>query len=218
VTPSIIPPGADNQLGTGLDPINFNDNGTMASFGGVTNDPLPSGSSDVIIPGFLVHGPSPGETTLNCLSEATCGQTTWQIVLKSFQNFRSVPNGVAITPGGALCTQVRCNHIEFTMDHQQTGVDAAQTPFKIDFIVDSATDVNGNLIPGTANGSFVVTCTDDCVSGSGTFSVTEPVGGFSPSSTGFVTINSQTMAGCSAGTLVDPFHQNGVSCQAGVAD
>ncbi|MFQ5598148.1 MAG: hypothetical protein ACE5GK_08860 [Nitrospiria bacterium] len=214
VTPPMIPPGADTQVGTGLDPITINDNGATASFGGMTNDPIPSGSSNFVIPGFLVHGTSPGEVTLRCTSEPTCGKTTFQNIITHFQNFRSVPNGVARTPSGPLCTQVRCNHIEFTVDQQMQGQDAADTPFKIDFVIDSATDANGKLISGTATGSYTITCnTGGCSNGSGTFSVTEPGGGFSPSSTGFVTINSQTSGGCSAGTQVDPFHQNGVSCQ-----
>ncbi len=216
VTPPMIPPGADTQLGTGLDPITLNDNGLVASFGGVTNDPIPSGSSNIIIPGFLVHGASPGEVTLNCISEATCGKGTTQNIITHFQNFRSVPNGVVKTPGGVACAQTRCNHIVFSVDQQMLGQDAANTPFKIDFTIDSATDTFGNLIPGTATGTYTITCSFNCVSSTGTFSVTEPVGGFSPTSTGFVTINSQTAPGCAPGTLLDPFHQNGVSCMSGL--
>jgi len=212
VTPPMIPPGADTQLGTGLDPITLNDNGMVASFGGVTNDLIPSGTSNIIIPGFLVHGPT-GEVTLNCTSEATCGKGTDQNIITHRQNFRSVPNGVVATPGGVACVQVRCNHIEFSVDQQMRGQGAADTPFKIDFTIDSATDATGKLIPGTATGTFTITCSIDCVSNTGTFSVTEPVGEFSPSSTGFVTINSQ---GCPTGTLLDPFHQNGVSCASGL--
>jgi len=213
VTPPMIPPGADTQAGTGLNPITINDNGTTASFGGVTNDPIPSGTSNFVISGFLVHGPSPGEVTLRCTSQGTCGEETDQNIITHFQDFRSVPNGVAKTPSGPLCTQVRCNHIQYSVDQQMRGDDAAETPFKIDYIIDAATDVNGKLIPGTALGSYTITCSGGCSNGSGTFSVTEPAGGFSPSSTGFVTINSQTSAGCSPGTQVDPFHQNGVSCR-----
>lgn len=221
VAPPMIPPGADTQVGTGLDPITLNDNGMVASFGGVTNDPIPSGSSNIVIPGFLVHGASPGEVTLNCISKATCGSGTSQNIMTHFQNFRSVPNGVAKTPGGAACAQVRCNHIVFSVDQQMLGQAAADTPFKIDFTIDSATDANGNLIPGTATGTYTITCSlpgtlNDCVNSTGSFSVAEPVGGFSPTSTGFVTITSQTAPGCAPGTLLDPFHQNGVSCMSGL--
>src|SRR5579884_23757 len=210
VTPPLIPPGANTQVGTGLNPISINDNGTPVTFGGPTNDPIPSGSSSVLIPGFLVHGPS-GEKTLQCLSEATCGTGTTQNIITHFQSFRSVPLGTATTPGGSPCTVTRCNHIEFSVDQQMLGEGAAQSPFTIDYTIDSQTDLNGKMI--SATGSWAQTCsTGGCVSGSGTFSVTEPTGGFSPSSTGFVTITNST-TGCAVGTQVDPFHQNGVSCR-----
>jgi len=213
VAPPIIPPGADAQLGTGLNPITINDNGATVSFGGQTNDPIPAGSSNILLPNFLVHGPSPGEVTVSCTSTATCGAVDPPMSFTSFQDFRSVPNGVAKTPSGPLCTAVRCHHIEFSMDHQMRGSAAADTPFKIEFIVDSETDSTGKMIPGTATGTYTVTCSLTCSNFSGTFSVTEPGGGFSPSSSGFVRIDSQTTGGCSVGTLVDPFHQNGVSCR-----
>lgn len=210
VTPPMIPPGADTQVGTGLNPIAINDNGTSVTFGGPTNDPIPSGTSNVLIPGFLVHGPS-GEQTLRCLSEATCGTGTTQNIITHFQLFRSVPTGVAITPSGAPCAQTRCNHIEFSIDQQMLGDGAAQSPFTINYTIDSTTDLNGRMI--SATGSWAQTCsTGGCTSGSGTFSVAEPTGGFSPSSTGFVTITNST-TGCPVGSLVDPFHQNGVSCR-----
>lgn len=217
VTP-LIPPGADTQVGTGLNPISVNDNGTVVTFGGPTNDPVPfgrnlsdPGASNVVIPGFLVHGPL-GERTLQCLSESTCGVGTTQNIITHFQSFRSVPTGVAATPSGAPCIGgSRCNHIEFSIDQQMLGDGAANSPFKIEYTIDSKTDLMGKMI--SATGSWAQTCsTGGCTSGGGTFTVTEPTGGFSPSSTGFVTINSSTTA-CPAGTLVDPFHQNGVSCR-----
>ncbi|MBN4054451.1 hypothetical protein JYT87_01945 [Nitrospira defluvii] len=180
VTP-FIPPGADAQLGTGLDPIIFNDNGTTTSFGGPTNDPVPAGSSNIFLPNFLLHGPSPGEVTMTCASEATCGADVPSATFTIFQDFRSVPSGIAKVPAGALCTSARCNHVEMTMDHQMVGSNAGNTPFKIDFTIDSETDASGKLIPGTALGTYTITCsTGGCVSGTGTFSVTEPGGGLFP--------------------------------------
>lgn len=210
VAPPMIPPGADTQVGTGLNPIAMNDNGNPVTFGGPTNDPIPSGSSNVMIPGFLVHGPL-GEQTLRCLSEVTCGSGTTQNIITHFQSFRSVPLGAATIPSGAPCTQTRCNHIEFSIDQQMLGDGAAQSPFKIDYSIDSKTDSNGRMI--SATGSWAQTCsTGGCTSGAGTFTVTEPPGGFSAGSTGFVTITNST-TGCPVGSLVDPFHQNGVSCR-----
>ncbi len=222
VTPPMIPPGTDTQVGTGLNPTTINDNGATVSFGGPTNDPIPSGSSNVMIPGFLVHG-AVGEQTLRCTSEGTCGTGTGQNIITHFQSFRSVPNGQVINPAnpGVLCDQPRCHHIEYSIEQNMQGEDAAQTAMRFNYIVDSKTDINGNLIltaPGTPTGTYTVTClgADNCSSTSGNFRLNTNV--FSPSSTGFVTMNGSPVtnpAGCSSGTLVDPFHQNGVSCRSG---
>lgn len=220
VTPPMIPPGADTQVGTGLNPIRFCDNAATTdsgcpsnrvwvNFGGETNDPIPSGSSNITIPGFLVHGPV-GEQTLRCLSTATCGTGMEKNVITHFQDFRSVPSGVPITPGGPNCAQPRCNHIEFNIDQLMKTPFAPDITFKIDFVIDSAVDADGNLVPLTANGSWTQTCTGNCANTSGTFHVNTET--FTPASTGFVTIDSGP-PGCPAGTLLDPFHANGNTCR-----
>lgn len=227
VTPPMIPPGADTQVGTGLNPTTINDNGATVSFGGPTNDPIPSGSSNVMIPGFLVHG-AVGEQTLRCLSEATCGTLdnsgSERIILTHFQSFRSVPTGQIINPAnpGVLCDQPRCTHIEYSIEQNMFGDAAAGTAMRFNYIVDSKTDVNGNLIltaPGTPTGTYTVTClagASDCANTSGNFRVNTNV--FTSASTGFVTMNDSPVtnpAGCPSGSLVDPFHQNNVSCRSG---
>lgn len=217
VAPPMIPPGADTQVGTGLNPISITDNGGADSFGGPTNDPIPSGSSNVMIPGFLVHG-AVGEQTLRCMSEATCGTGTTQNIITHFQSFRSVPTGQVINPSapGILCDQPRCHHIEFFVDQQQLGDDAADTPFKISFVIDSKTDSNGNLVAGTATGSWTQTCnTGGCGNETGTFHVNTTT--FTPASKDFLTIDSRTGGGffgnCSPGDLTDPFHVDGQPCR-----
>lgn len=212
VTPPMIPPGADTQMGTGLNPIVVNDAGVAnVPFGGPTNDPVPSGSSNVMIPGFLVHGPV-GEQTLRCTSTAVCGSDVTQITITHFQNFRSVPSGQVINPAnpGVLCDQPRCHHIEFSIDQPMTQRFDNETPFKIDFTIDSKTDSNGGVI--TATGSWTQTCSGFGCSGNGTFHVVTP---FSPNpgSTGFLRIDSSNTDNCPAGRLLDPFHANGVICQ-----
>lgn len=223
VTPPMIPPGADTQVGTGLNPISITDNGGADSFGGPTNDPIPSGSSNVMIPSFLVHGAS-GEQTLRCTSQATCGTGTDQNIITHYQSFRSVPTGQIIDPAnpGVLCDQPRCHHIEFSIEQNMQGDDAAQTAMRFNYIIDSKTDINGDLIltaPGTATGTYTVTClagASNCTNTSGNFRVNTNV--FNAGSTGFVTMNGSPAtnpAGCPSGTLVDPFHQNNVSCRSG---
>lgn len=97
--PSTIPAGVDTQLGTGINPIVGTGNDAGASFGGLTNDPVPSGNSNIMIPGFLVHGPAPaGERTVQCPSAATCGTNINNMTITHLQNFRSVPSGQVINP------------------------------------------------------------------------------------------------------------------------
>ncbi|HIE65903.1 MAG: hypothetical protein ABGX83_04665 [Nitrospira sp.] len=228
VTPPMIPPGADTQVGTGLNPIIGTGTDVGASFGGLTNDSVPSGTSNVTIPGFLIHGgtflsnPMSGEVTNNCNSEATCGQTVNRNIITHFQSFRSVPNGGIIDPNvpSVFCDQPRCNHIEFSIQQDMTGAAAAQTAMRFDFVIDSKNDANGDIIvtaPGTPTGTFTVTClpgSNACTNTSGNFRVNTST--FTSASTGFVTMNDSPVVnpvGCPTGTLVDPFHQNGVSCQ-----
>lgn len=223
VTPPMIPPGTDTQVGTGLNPTTINDNGATVSFGGPTNDPIPSGSSNVMIPGFLVHG-AVGEQTLRCTSEGTCGTGTNQNIITHFQSFRSVPTGQIINPAnpGVLCDQPRCTHIEYSIQQNMFGDDAAATAIRFNYIVDSKTDINGNLIltaPGTPTGTYTVTClggASNCANTSGNFRVN--TNSFTSASTGFVTMNDSPVtnpASCPSDTLVDPFHQNNVSCRSG---
>lgn len=223
VAPPMIPPGADTQVGTGLNPISITDNGGADSFGGPTNDPIPSGSSNVMLPGFLVHG-AVGEQTLRCTSSATCGTETTQNIITHYQSFRSVPTGQVINPAnpGVLCDQPRCHHIEFSIEQNMQGEDAAATAMRFNYIIDSKTDSNGNLIltaPGTPTGTYTVTClagASNCANTSGNFRVNTNV--FNAASTGFVTMNDSPVTnpdGCPSGNLVDPFHQNDVSCRSG---
>lgn len=210
VTPPMIPPGADSQLGTGLNPIVVNDAGVAnVPFGGLTNDPVPSGSSNVNIAGFRVHG-AVGEQTLRCTSAPTCGTGVSAMSITHFQSFQSVPFGQVIDPAnpGVLCGQTRCNHIEFSIDQPMTDGLGGTSPFSNSYVIDSKTDQNGNVI--SAVGSWTQNC-NGC-SGNGTFHLVTP---FSPSATasGFIRIDSSNTFNCPAGSLIDPFHQNGVVCE-----
>ncbi len=225
VAPPAIPPGADTQIGTGLNPIVVNDDGfSNVPFGGITNDPVPSGSSNIIFPGLLVHGPSPGETTMSCTTEATCGSNVNQALFRHFQSFRSVPVGQVIDPNfpAVLCTApaVRCTHIEFSVRHEMTdsGGFGGDDPFVNTYIIDSTTDVNGDII--TAGGSF--TQTSDDSNGSGTWTIDTTTPGFpGPTAVGFADMVTSGLFGCGGGGgfggggtgSVDPFHQNGVTCR-----
>ena len=210
VTPPMIPPGADTQLGTGLNPIVVNDAGVAnVPFGGLTNDPVPSGSSNVIIAGFLVHG-AIGEQTLRCTSVPTCGAGVSSMSITHFQSFRSVPFGQVMNPAnpGVTCGQTRCNHIEFSINQPMTDGLGAVSPFSNSYVIDSKTDQNGNVV--SAVGSWTQNC-NGC-DGNGTFHLVTP---FSPSPTasGFIQIDSSNTFNCPVGSLVDPFHQNNVVCQ-----
>ncbi len=243
VTPFLIPSGADTQLGTGLDPIL----GTPAtldaglSFGGPTNDAVPSGSSNVQIPGFSVHGGSvsvgagpnflitvTGELTNKCFDQATCGAGVNNLDTTHFQTLESRP----VASAGGICaapapTTVRCNEMRFAFDEDLDGAEQAQGGMKMNFIINSETDVNGDLV-GTATGSYTINCpftgdefgcpdtgTGGTSAITGTFTVTEPVGGFNATSTGFVTMNQNAPnTVCVGGVLVGPFHRNNNDCQA----
>lgn len=247
VTPFLIPPGGDTQLGTGLDPI-LGTPGSLddgLSFGGPTNDGVPSGSSNVQIPGFSVHGGArptfvgdvmtvTGELTNKCFDAATCGQGVTNLDTTHFQTLQSLPRTEGIAAGICLsgappAGTFRCNEIRFAFDEDIVGAEQAQGAMKMNFIINSETDVNGKLV-GSASGSYTINCpfTGDefgCPNTgtgavsviTGTFTVTEPVGGFNSTSSGFVTMNQDapnTFCVGGAGNKVGPFHRDGTECQA----
>lgn len=92
--------------------------------------------------------------------------------------------------------------------------------FNLSFTIDSKTDANGNVL--SATGSWTKDCFDALGGGgsncdtTGTFHLVTPFSP-SPSSTGFIRIDSNTADdgafSCPVGSLLDPFHQNNVRCR-----
>ncbi|MFQ5580374.1 MAG: hypothetical protein ACE5FZ_07160 [Nitrospiria bacterium] len=245
VTPPMIPPGVDTQLGTGLDPILGTglpaDGGDLGfSFGGNTNDGLQDGTSNIQIPGFLIHGGAisvtpggigtagpitlTGEVTNNCVDSAVCGTQMDKNVITHFQKIESRP----ISSPGTLCsppqpTTNRCSQVTFGFDQDMTGSEQAQTALTMAFEVNSETDSTGKLVK--AGGKYTINCptttdqaTFGCPNGTitGTFTVTEPVGGFTTTSTDFVTITQDAPNNtfCLPTDTFDPFNRDGTTCQA----